>query len=150
MKNPRITREEWGLIKGALRRIFGRSEMRRRIIQNAIVSGYKDPKRKAVKFWVKCAYCGGMEAKSNVQLDHLVPFVPLDKKFEDMSLDDAIDRLWCEETNLNITCEACHRAKTKLENKERKRLRDIREGRPPKQPKQKRKKNESKSKKTPS
>jgi 5-methylcytosine-specific restriction endonuclease McrA len=146
--NSRITKEEWGLIKGALRRIFGRSELRRSIIEKAIVRDYKDPKRKNVKFWVKCTDCGQMEAKSNVQLDHFIPFVPIDSSFDKMSLDEAVNRLWCDESNLKITCEPCHRTKTKAENKERRRLKDLREGR---QPKQKRKKrHDTQSKKTPS
>ncbi len=146
MSNPRITKKERGLLKGAIRRVFGRSELRRAIIEKSIVRGYHDPKRKAVKFWVKCTDCGEMEAKSNVQVDHFEPVIPLDRNFEEMSLDEVVDRVWCEESNLKITCEPCHREKTKLENKERKRIRDLKEGRPPK--KERKKRNESKNKKT--
>jgi 5-methylcytosine-specific restriction endonuclease McrA len=88
-----------------------------------------------------------MEAKSNVQVDHVIPLVPLDRSFEEMSLDEAVDRAWCEEENLKIICKPCHIIKTKAENKERKRLKDIREGKPPKKEKVKR---APKSKKTPS
>lgn len=119
MKNPRITKQEAGLIKGSLRRVFGRSELRRSIIDKAIVKGYKDPKRKAVKFWVKCEECGKMEAKSNVQIDHKIPLVPIDKSLEDMTWDEVINRLWCAEENLQILCLPCHKQKTAIEQKER-------------------------------
>lgn len=115
--NPRMTKKDRGLLKGCARRVFGRSELRQRVIQNSIVEGYSDPKRKAVKFWVKCEGCGQMEAKSNVQTDHHLPAVPLDKSAEEMSFDELYDRMWCEETNLKILCKPCHAVKTKEENK---------------------------------
>lgn len=122
MKNPRITKQERGLIKGGIRRVFGRSELRQRVIQNGIVKGHKDPKRKAVKFWVKCQECGKMEAKSNVQIDHSEPVVPVNRSFEEMSFDELVDRMWCEEKGLSILCKPCHAIKTKAENKERRRI----------------------------
>lgn len=105
-----------------MRRLFGRSDLRRNTIEANIVKGYKDPKRKAVKFWVKCQECGKMEAKSNVQVDHIEPLVPLDKSLEDMSWDEVVDRLWCAPENLQILCKPCHKSKTKIEAAERKRL----------------------------
>lgn len=122
MTNPRMTKKERGLLKGAGRRVFGRSELRRSIIDKAIVKGYSDSKRKAVKFWVKCEECGTMEAKSNCQVDHREPVVPLDKSADEMSFDDLFDRMWCKEDNLQIVCKPCHQLKTKAENKERRLL----------------------------
>lgn len=122
MKNPRITKQEQGLIKGALRRVFGRSELRRRVIDTNVVKGYSDPKRKKVKYWIKCSACGKMEAKSNIQLDHTHPIVPVDTSFEEMTVDEAIDRMWCVESGLKPMCKPCHKLKTKAENKERRRI----------------------------
>ncbi len=122
MKNPRISKREQSLIKGALRRVFGRSDLRQSIIKKNILTGYHDPKRKRVKFWVKCEECGGWEAKSNVQVDHIEPIIPIDKSFEEMTLDDVVNRLWCEESMLQLLCKPCHKMKTKAENKERRRL----------------------------
>lgn len=126
MKNPRVTKKEAGLIKGALRRVFGRSELRRKIIEASIVKGYKDPKRKAVKFWVKCEECKKMEAKSNVQVDHKDPLIPIHSSLEEMDWDELINRLWCKEENLSILCRPCHFSKTKAENKERRALKKRR------------------------
>lgn len=118
MKKPADPKER-NLLKGALRRLFGRSDLRRNAIDKAIVKGYSDPKRKAVKFWVQCEECKKMEAKSNVQVDHKIPLVPIDKTLEDMSWDEVVDRLWCDEENLQILCKPCHKGKTKTENAER-------------------------------
>lgn len=119
LQNPRLTKKDKGLLKGSIRRVFSRSDLRKSIIEKAIVPGYKDPKRKAVKFWVKCESCGKMEAKSNVQVDHVIPLVPIDRSAEDMSMDELVDRAWCEESNLKPLCKPCHHTKTGLENKER-------------------------------
>ena len=124
MKKPDNAKER-GLLKGAIRRIFSRSDLRRSVIENAIVKGYHDPKRKAVKFWVKCTACGKMEAKSNVQVDHHIPVIPTDRSLEEMTWDEVIERQWCEASNLKICCKPCHQAKTKIENKERRRIKKL-------------------------
>lgn len=126
MFNPRMTKKERGLLKGAGRRVFGRSDLRRAIIEKAIIKGHVEPTRKAVKFWVKCEECGKLEAKSNVQVDHKQPVVPLEVAAEDMSFDELFDRMWCAEENLQIVCKPCHQKKTKEENKERRRLKKER------------------------
>lgn len=118
MKKPDNAKER-NLLKGAIRRIFSRSDLRRSVIENAIVSGYSDPKRKAVKFWVKCENCGKMEAKSNMEVDHIEPVVPVDSTLEDMSWTEVVERQWCDVKNLQPVCKPCHRKKTGEENKTR-------------------------------
>lgn len=125
--NPRITKKDKELLKGAARRVFGRSELRKGLIDRAIVKGYKDPKRKAVKFWVQCTECKKMEAKSNVQLDHRDPVIPVTSSLEEMEIAEVIDRIWCDESNLDILCLKCHRSKTKMENAERRRTKKERQ-----------------------
>lgn len=122
MKNPRITKKEQGLLKGSIRRVFGRSELRRKVIDSYVVIDHEDPKRKRVKYWIKCTECGTMEAKSNIQLDHNDPVIPLNKSFEEMTLDEVVNRQWCEENNLKPMCKPCHYSKTTIENKQRRLL----------------------------
>ena len=117
--NERITKRERGLIKGALRRVFSRSELRRKVIDAAIVP-HSDDSRKRVKTWVLCAECKKPEAKSNVVVDHINPVIPEHLSFEEMSVDTVIDRLWCEENNLQVLDESCHAIKTKAERARRK------------------------------
>lgn len=118
LKNPSNPKER-NLLKGAIRRVFSRSDLRKQIIAKSIVKGYQDPNRKAVKFWVKCETCGNMEAKSNVQVDHVKPVISVTETLEDLTWDELVNRLWCEEQNLAIICIPCHKVKSKQENKER-------------------------------
>lgn len=39
-----------------------------------------------------------------------------------MSIDEVVDRLWCDEKNLAGICELCHNVKTKNESTERRRF----------------------------
>jgi 5-methylcytosine-specific restriction endonuclease McrA len=119
--NKRITPRERGLLKGAIRRVFARSELRKQVLMAAIVE-FSDPLRTRVKTWVQCAICGGLEAKSYAVVDHIDPVIPVNKSFEEMSLDEVVDRMWCSIDNLQIVCETCHSIKTKEENKQRKKI----------------------------
>lgn len=116
--NSKITAKERGLIKGALRRIFSRSDLRRSILEARIVP-HSDPKRGRVKTWCQCAKCQKLDAKSNFAVDHIEPLIPLDSSLENMSWDSLIDRLWCDPSNLQLLCDECHDAKSKAENKQR-------------------------------
>lgn len=121
-KNHRITKKERGLIKGGMRRAFSRSELRKQILEKALVKEYQDPSRKRVTRWGRCADCGKIEAAYKLSVDHKDPIVPVNTAFDDMSLDDVLDRMWCDESKLQALCEDCHDVKTKAENKERRRL----------------------------
>lgn len=118
-RNHRITKKERGLIKGGIRRAFSRSELRKQALEKALVKEYQDPNRKRVTRWGKCADCGKIEAAYKLSIDHKEPAVPVDSSFEDMSLDDLVDRMWCNEDLLQALCDDCHDKKTKAENKER-------------------------------
>lgn len=121
MKNPRITVKERNLLKGAIRRVFSRSDLRRKIVDLVLVE-HSDPTRKRVKNWCKCPACGEFIPKSYMQVDHIIPIIGIDESLEDLSWDTVIDRLWCEEHNLTAICKECHIIKTKAENKERRKL----------------------------
>lgn len=88
----------------------------------ALVKGYSDPERKRVTKWFKCAECQKMEPAYLGQVDHVEPVVPIDVAFEDMSLDDVVNRMWCDSRLLQPLCKPCHKLKTKAENKERRLL----------------------------
>lgn len=117
MKNPRITTKERNLIKGALRRVFSRSELRRSIIDASIIIGFTDDTRPRVKTWCKCAECGKPTPKSYAVVDHLSPVVKLDSSLEEMSWNELVDNIWCEASNLQVLDEECHLLKSKQENK---------------------------------
>jgi 5-methylcytosine-specific restriction endonuclease McrA len=122
MKNPRISKREQGLLKGAIRRVFSRSDLRRKVVEASVDRTITDPSRPRVKVWCICRECHKPTPKSYMIVDHKDPLIPLDSSFEDMSLDTVVDRAWCDENNLQALCEDCHTIKTKAENKERRRL----------------------------
>lgn len=119
MNNPRITIKERNLLKGAIRRVFSRSDLRRAAIEEAIIEGYFDKTRLRVKKWGKCAGCSYPTPKSYLVVDHIEPIIPLDKSLEEMSWDEVINRIWCNGSNLQALCESCHDVKTKEENRKR-------------------------------
>lgn len=122
--NPRITKRERGLIKGGIRRAFSRSELREKAVAASRVDHY-DPERPRVKKWSRCALCKELTPTYKGDLDHKDPIVPVTSSFEEMSLDEVVDRTWCQENRLQFLCEICHDKKTQEENKER---REIKKG----------------------
>lgn len=118
MNNPRISVKELNLIKGAIRRVFSRSELRREAVKKAIVS-HSDPKRKRVKTWCKCPDCGKFEAISGMQVDHIIPLIEVSKTLTDYTWDDIVNRLWCDPQNLVAKCISCHKFKSLEENRQR-------------------------------
>lgn len=114
-----MTPKDRGLIKGALRRAFSRSQLHREVIQESIVR-HSDPKRKRVKTWCRCNVCKKPDAISNMAVDHISPLIPVTTSFADMSLDEVVGRLWCEKRNLQAICTACHDHKCRAERAERK------------------------------
>lgn len=79
-----------------------------------------DTSRPKVKTWCCCKLCYTRIPKSYMEVDHIQPVVPYNKALEDMSWDELVDNLWCEESNLQAICSDCHDEKTKQERKLRK------------------------------
>lgn len=123
--NKRITAKERGLLKGSIRRVFARSELRQKII-NSVDITHSDLNRPRVKKWSLCPVCKTPKPKYTMVVDHISPVIPVEMSFEEMSLDDVIDRMWCEENNLQPICEDCHKVKTKLEQAERRKNKKAR------------------------
>lgn len=119
--NKPSNNKERGLIKGAIRRIFSRSELRAKIILKHTIE-HSDPNRPRVTKWGWCAECGIIEARYLLEVDHMLPVVPLNKSLEEMNWDELVDRVWCEESSLQACCKSCHKAKSKAENSERRKL----------------------------
>jgi 5-methylcytosine-specific restriction endonuclease McrA len=121
VKNPRITPKEWGLLKGALRRVFARSELHAEAVKLTRID-FKDLTRPRVTKWSRCMECKLPTPTYKIEVDHLKPVVPLNKEFSQMSLDEAVNNLWCPISDLQGLCHTCHNVKTKQERLERKRL----------------------------
>ncbi len=124
MKQPTNPKER-NLVKGAIRRVFSRSDLRQRAVKRSIVD-HVDASRKRVKTWCFCTHCKQYIAKSYMQVDHIIPLIKIDETLEDLTWDEVIERLWCDENNLIAICTECHKAKSKAENKERRKYKKER------------------------
>lgn len=115
--NPRITPKERGLIKGALRRVFSRSELRKTALAKADAPGVVSMNRPRVKKWSTCPICVKYIPTYLMQVDHVNPIIPLDMSLQEISWDTLIDNIWCNPSNLVAMCKECHLTKTKEEGK---------------------------------
>ena len=122
MKNPSNPKER-NLLKGAIRRVFSRSELRRKALSESTVGGYKDVTRPRVTKWSVCPRCGQMTPTYQMQVDHIEPVIKVNETLDDLTWDQLVDRIWCKISNLVAICKPCHKVKTKQENAERRKLR---------------------------
>lgn len=118
MRKPNNAKER-NLVKGAIRRIFSRSELRKQALAKNLIL-HKSEERPRVSKWAFCDNCGIIEAAYAMEVDHKLPVVPVDTPFENMGWDEFIERLWCDIDNLQVLCETCHDVKSSAENKLRK------------------------------
>lgn len=117
LKKP-VSPKERNLIKGALRRVFSRSDLRRQALELVKIE-YSDPSRPRVTKWGYCTSCGILEPNYLLQVDHAVPIIKVNETLEDLTWDQVIEAMWCEIDNLKPVCKDCHKSKTKEENKAR-------------------------------
>lgn len=113
--------KERSLIKGALRRVFSRSDLRRSVIEASRIP-WVDIDRPRVTKWSRCEECKQPIPTYLMQVDHVVPLIGVYEELGDLTWDELISRLWCEPSNLRVLCKPCHLKKTKAENAERRRI----------------------------
>lgn len=65
-----------------------------------------------------CASCQGEYPAKDVVIDHIIPVV--DPLVGFVSWDVFIERLYCDKSNMQTLCKACHKIKTKEETNVRK------------------------------
>lgn len=65
----------------------------------------------------ECAECHFLFPAKNVVVDHILPVVDVTGF---AGWDEVVDRLFCEEHNLQVLCKPCHKLKTSIENDLRK------------------------------
>lgn len=118
-RNPRLTSKDRGAIKGALRRAFARSDLHEEILILGAIE-HSDPKRPRCKKWSWCEECGEVVPQWTITIDHDDPVIPVTTSFEDMTLDEAVARMWCDPKNLRRLCAPCHDRKTAGETELRK------------------------------
>lgn len=124
MINPSNPKER-NLVKGSIMRVFSRSELRREVLSTSIMPGYTDPNRPRVTKWSMCRMCNTPTPTYLMEVDHIIPKIPMDRSLEEMTWDELIDRTWCNISNLQPICRTCHSIKSRAENKIRKELKNV-------------------------
>lgn len=71
----------------------------------------------------KCEICNKMFIKSEMELDHEPPVVPLDKFWYQLSIDEYYDRVF--NGKVRKLCKACHKTHTKQQTKDRKKAKKV-------------------------
>jgi 5-methylcytosine-specific restriction endonuclease McrA len=69
---------------------------------------------KRQKFEYQCANCKNWFPEKQINVDHIKPAGSLNCA---QDLPGFVERLFCEQENLQVLCEKCHDVKTKLEKK---------------------------------
>ena len=108
---------QFNAILQALKRCFSRSATHRSVLVRSIhptVTGPRGGKQ------YTCAGCLKTFGQGGVQVDHIKPVIPVNKKARNMSWNEIIDRLFCNVENLQVLCKRCHKAKTEVERRQRK------------------------------
>jgi 5-methylcytosine-specific restriction endonuclease McrA len=67
---------------------------------------------KRLKYEYQCNECKGWYPDKQINVDHIIPAGTLTCSTD---LPGFIERLFCEQGNLQVLCETCHNAKTKEE-----------------------------------
>lgn len=100
-------------IKSALRTASVRWPPRYETLADAYVGQQTNVKtgRKAKHY--KCNKCGGEFPQKDVQVNHIVPVVPVEGF---TTWDDVITRMFCEKNGLEVLCIPCHKEVTQEEN----------------------------------
>jgi 5-methylcytosine-specific restriction endonuclease McrA len=121
LKNPNNPKER-NLLKGAIRRLFSRSETRKAALAKSAVD-YSDNLRPRVKKWSQCPECLNFTPTYLMEVDHVFPIIAVHETLDVLSWDQVVDRIFCDPNNLRALCKGCHKIKTKAENAERRKYR---------------------------
>lgn len=102
----------WSFIRSALRQ---KSRWWKPITECKLKAkrAYKGPNKRQ-KFEYKCASCQNWFPEKQINVDHICPAGSLNSA---QDLPGFVERLFCEQENLQCLCTDCHDKKTKLDKK---------------------------------
>jgi len=102
----------WSFIRSALRQ---KSRWWKPITECKMKArrAYKGPSKRQ-KFEYQCNSCKAWFPEKQINVDHIKPAGSLNCAAD---LAGFVERLFCEQDNLQVLCESCHNEKTKLEKK---------------------------------
>lgn len=111
--------KKWNYHSGILscmRRTFTRSPIVREALQAAQHPTEKGPKggRRII-----CSMCGGSFGASSIEVDHIEPVIPFDRKAQEMDWNEIAERLFCDVSGLRCLCKDCHEKVTNEQKRQR-------------------------------
>lgn len=104
-------------IKGALRRVVRYHPQNIECLNNSIHKTITGPRGGRM---FECSKCRNAFIQKEIQVDHIEPVIPVDKKTEDLDWNTVIDRMFCGSDNLQVLCKPCHKEKSTKERVSRK------------------------------
>lgn len=123
------TFNEDATLRGAWRRVFARSPVIREVLmegRRTIPRLTKDGSRHKVDaVQYLCQVCGQWSPAKEISVDHVVPVIDIENisgKVQDWN--EFKRRLFCDKSNLQRICDACHNKKTQEERRRRQVLKD--------------------------
>ncbi len=106
----------------AIRRAFSRSKFCIGFKNNHVLKNIKGVKGGKM---VRCMVCGKNIPMYTCEIDHISPVTPVTISGRVMSFSMLYERTFCHNSNLQITCKACHSAKSNFELKQRVKWRKL-------------------------
>ena len=79
---------------------------------------YRGPNKRQ-KYEYQCKKCKTWHAEKNINVDHIIPAGSLNTATD---LPKFVERLFCEQDNLQVLCTTCHDKKTLKEKQSKKKL----------------------------
>jgi len=116
---------QFNAILQCLKRCFSRSATHRTVLVRSIHPTIVGPR--GGKQYV-CAQCLKTFGQGGIQVDHIEPVIPVNKRAREMSWDLIINRLFCVVGNLQVLCKKCHKIKSEVEREQRKNYRKKHRG----------------------
>lgn len=101
-----------GFIKSLLRRGTTRWGPKIDTLNKAYVKRDINPKSGRMAKLYQCNKCKELFPLTDVEVDHIIPIMEID-----IAWDEVIDKMFCEEDNLQVLCKNCHYEKTQEERK---------------------------------
>lgn len=101
-------------IQSTLRKAFSRYPPKYKVLKEACIGKRQNKATGRMAYHYKCAKCRKVFPSIDVQVDHKITAIDIEKGFT--SWDDYIARLFCSSENLQVLCSNCHKQKTKGEN----------------------------------
>jgi len=115
-KKDKKTWKPHNAIMSCMRRTFSRSPIVRNVLNKATHPTLRGPRGGRVFI---CSICGKPYGASGVEVDHIVPVIPLEKTIYEMDWSEVMERMFCDESKLRVLCKACHKSVTAEQRRQR-------------------------------